>query len=109
MVKSGLDDEILENNQVPRVSAFRLATHLTCAVTIFAIALRAGLRVRIHIPELTNIQRILEGKALQKLHRYTYRVTAAVFTTALSGRFYNPLRCCYVSHAFNIMMFFCNC
>ncbi|KIM26327.1 hypothetical protein M408DRAFT_330682 [Serendipita vermifera MAFF 305830] len=46
MVKSGLDDQILENNGVPRVSQYRLAAHLSAALVFFMGTLRMGLSIK---------------------------------------------------------------
>lgn len=46
MVKSGLDQQILENNGVPRVSQYRLAAHLSAALLFFIGTLRMGLALK---------------------------------------------------------------
>ncbi|VDK28652.1 unnamed protein product [Anisakis simplex] len=43
MVKSGLDPSNNSNEQVPRVSQYRLATHLTMAFVLYTICLWTGL------------------------------------------------------------------
>ncbi|CAM6032001.1 unnamed protein product, partial [Sphagnum compactum] len=43
MVKSGLDPEIIERGDVPRVSPYRLAAHLTTAFAIYLLMLRGGM------------------------------------------------------------------
>jgi heme A synthase len=43
MVKSGLDPQIVENRDVPRVSQYRLAAHLSLAFFIYVLMLKEGL------------------------------------------------------------------
>ena len=43
MVKSGLEDRIVEEKAVPRVSHYRLATHLGTAFLIYLSTLWTGL------------------------------------------------------------------
>ena len=43
MVKSGLDPKIVENKDVPRVSQYRLAAHLSLAFFIYVMMLKEGL------------------------------------------------------------------
>lgn len=87
MVKSGLSNEIVEKNEVPRVSAYRLAAHLGCALTILALSVRTGFRVVAHVPALSKPAWLLDGKAMQKLRVNARRVTAAIFVTSLTGAF----------------------
>jgi len=46
MVKSGLDEKIIENNALPRVSQYRLAAHLGTALLFFMGTLRVALSVK---------------------------------------------------------------
>jgi heme a synthase len=43
MVKSGLDPEIIERKDVPRVSQYRLAAHLSMAFLIYTFLLKNGI------------------------------------------------------------------
>jgi heme A synthase len=45
MVQSGLDQSIVENRQVPRVSQYRLAAHLASAFTIYIGCVVTGLQI----------------------------------------------------------------
>lgn len=46
MVKSGLRDEIITNKEVPRVSQYRLAAHLSMALALYVGMLTAAFRTR---------------------------------------------------------------
>jgi cytochrome c oxidase assembly protein subunit 15 len=46
MVKSGLDDQIIVDNAVPRVSQYRLAAHLSAALLFFMGTLRMALSLK---------------------------------------------------------------
>lgn len=45
MVKSGLDEKIIERNEVARVSQYRLAAHLGSAFVIYLLAFSTGLSI----------------------------------------------------------------
>ena len=64
MVKSGLDDEIVQKNQVPRVNHFWLSTHLGSAFLIYATMLFTSL-------EILKQNRIFKA-ASEKVYNYCY-------------------------------------
>ena len=80
MVKSGLEESIIENNAVPRVSQYRLAAHLSAALLLYvgmlstAIGLRRDLRGAVPAP-------------IPKFKRLTHLALGMVFLTAVSGAF----------------------
>lgn len=80
MVKSGLEESIIENNSVPRVSQYRLAAHLSAALLLYvgmlstAIGLRRDLRGALPAP-------------IPKFKRLTHLALGMVFLTAVSGAF----------------------
>jgi cytochrome c oxidase assembly protein subunit 15 len=45
MVKSGLDDKLIEERKVPRVSQYRLAAHLGSAFVIYLFTFFTGLSI----------------------------------------------------------------
>eukprot|EP00834_Sanchytrium_tribonematis_P004104 NODE_185_length_13590_cov_0.472908.p5 type:complete len:343 gc:universal NODE_185_length_13590_cov_0.472908:341-1369(+) len=45
MVKSGLDDKLIEKAETPRVSPYRLAAHLTSAFGIYCLSFYSGLQI----------------------------------------------------------------
>jgi cytochrome c oxidase assembly protein subunit 15 len=79
MVQSGLEQEIIDTNAVPRVSQYRLAAHLSAALLLYvgmvstAIGLRRDLRGALPSP--------LAPK------RLTHLALGMVFLTAVSGAF----------------------
>lgn len=77
MVKSGLDDSLLQEKKKATVSAYRLAAHLSLAFAIYSGMLRVALGLR--LPKLAAFK----GKrVLQALARTGF---AVMFTTAVSG------------------------
>lgn len=91
MVKSGLKDDLFEPGSHPRVSQYRLATHLGTAFAVYCSMLYTGLSIlKEHrmlakpsaaLPNIRTLQnpklRIFRGAALA--------LTALIFTTAMSG------------------------
>jgi cytochrome c oxidase assembly protein subunit 15 len=91
MVKSGLKDELLETGNQPRVSQYRLATHLGTAFVAYIYMLWNGLAIlRQHrlLADPVKGQRaidIIAQPALRPFRRLTAALAALVFTTAMSG------------------------
>jgi len=99
MVKSGLEqakiDEIAGDG-VPRVSPYRLATHLTCAFTIFTLLLHTGLgvlqpRAESAAPQLRALQRRVRG------------LCALIAVTAISGAFVAGMQAGLAFNTFPLM------
>lgn len=97
MVKSGLDQEIIETNSVPRVSQYRLAAHLSAALALYigmvqtAISLRSDAKYKEAAKKnlagvVERINRLSEGP-LRKYKTYVRIATLMVFITAASGAF----------------------
>ncbi|XP_014672755.1 PREDICTED: cytochrome c oxidase assembly protein COX15 homolog [Priapulus caudatus] len=80
MVKSGLEDDP-ESTTIPRVSHYRLATHLTLAFLFYTGLLWSGLT------HLLNFHDIVQTKQLQKFKRLAFSTKGLVFLTAISGAF----------------------
>lgn len=87
MVQSGLVD-------IPRVSPYRLAAHLSLALIIFAIMLRMALRLLWPGPPRSDPT---------SLRKWTVAVTTAVAVTILSGAFVAGLRAGLVYNDFPLM------
>jgi cytochrome c oxidase assembly protein subunit 15 len=91
MVKSGLKDELLETGNQPRVSQYRLATHLGTAFVAYIYMLWNGLAILRQHRLLANPkegQRALSelaSPALRPFRIMTAALAALVFTTAMSG------------------------
>jgi cytochrome c oxidase assembly protein subunit 15 len=80
MVKSGLavsDDP----NAIPRVSQYRLATHLGSAIVLYALFLWQGLH------HIITPQQLVQTASIARLRKYTHGAMAAIFLTAISGAF----------------------
>ncbi|XP_041979909.1 cytochrome c oxidase assembly protein COX15 homolog [Aricia agestis] len=82
MVKSGLEDRFEGPNDVPRVSQYRLASHLALAFTLYAGLLGGALRVL--RPAAGALQQV---QGLKGLTACAHGVKAMVFITAISGAF----------------------
>lgn len=85
MVKSGLDPSLIEKNEHPRVSPYRLTAHLSLAFVIYLLTLREGLKAA--FPVSTNMMTNLGRKKLSWLTRSTVLSSKLIFLTAISGAF----------------------
>lgn len=79
MVKSGLDDKILEERRKATVSAYRLAAHLVLAFTIYSFMLRMGYGLK--LPVMAPFPRFAQ---VQLWSRLSFSI---MFLTAISGAF----------------------
>ncbi|XP_028844453.1 heme A synthase COX15 isoform X1 [Denticeps clupeoides] len=80
MVKSGLEEKP-ESHDVPRVSQYRLASHLGSALLLYCASLWTGLTLMLP-PNTLN-----ETRRLVQLRRFAKGTGGLVFLTALSGAF----------------------
>ena len=100
MVKSGLDQEIIETNAVPRVSQYRLAAHLSAALALYIgmihtaltlskdRALQTGLSSSGPHRRWTEKQlEMLSSPAIGRYRGIARLALAMVFLTAVSGAF----------------------
>jgi len=86
MVKSGLDHKNFEGpSDVPRVSQYRLASHLSTAMVLYSVLLWSSLDVLLPASKPQLGQAILP--AIKKIRGMTMGVKALVFLTAVSGAF----------------------
>jgi cytochrome c oxidase assembly protein subunit 15 len=82
MVKSGLENRFDDPNDVPRVSQYRLASHLTFALALYTLFIWSGL------DHLLPAQKIKDVTASAlKFKRFTHASKLLVFLTAVSGAF----------------------
>lgn len=81
MVKSGLEEP--EDNSVPRVSPYRLASHLTAAIALYAGMAWVGLGLI--SPRIATAN--LKGSNIQGLRRLAGLTLGMVSTTIVSGAF----------------------
>lgn len=89
MVKSGLKSEIVENGEVPRVSAYRLAAHLGTAFALYGLLTNTAINI-LSPNEPTQILATLNEsslKMIRKLKSKAHGLAALTFFTALSGAF----------------------
>jgi len=93
MVKSGLKDDLFEKGSHPRVSQYRLATHLGLAFTVYVSMLWNGLSIfrERHLVldsqpnRAASLLKRLSGPDLAIFRRSTLLVAILIGTTALSG------------------------
>ncbi|TRM68421.1 cytochrome oxidase assembly protein-domain-containing protein [Schizophyllum amplum] len=96
MVKSGLEDSIIAENAVPRVSHYRLTSHLALAFVLYAGMFYEGMaiikdwkyahgRAWSGLPDGTTVQECLKRAPVRSFLRQARWATALVFVTALSG------------------------
>ena len=83
MVKSGLEDRFHEASDIPRVSQYRLASHLGSAFTLYSLFF------------WSSLHHLIPAKVMQvplasiKFKRFVHLSKALVFITALSGYKFN--------------------
>lgn len=82
MVKSGLEDRFQGPSDVPRVSQYRLAAHLSLAFVLYAGLLGGALRALRPFPVGGTIQKL---KGLKGVTALAHSVKAMAFFTAVSG------------------------
>ncbi|KAI1714378.1 cytochrome oxidase assembly protein domain-containing protein [Ditylenchus destructor] len=81
MVKSGLDPSKNSNSDVPRVSQYRLASHLSLAFVLYALFLSNGLS---HVFKPHDNSKLAN---FRKLRGMAHGNKALIFTTAVMGAF----------------------
>lgn len=87
MVKSGLKNEIVENREVPRVSAYRLASHLGSAFVLYGLLTNTAINI-LSPNQSTNLSNSPNTMNLiKKFKSRAHGLAALAFLTALSGAF----------------------
>ncbi|KAJ8920500.1 hypothetical protein NQ315_005369 [Exocentrus adspersus] len=86
MVKSGLEDRFHGENDIPRVSQYRLATHLSLAFVLYTLFLWSALDHLIPA-ETVSIASKAAIKASRKFRMLAHTSKALIFLTAVSGAF----------------------
>ncbi|ODV88772.1 hypothetical protein CANCADRAFT_61886 [Tortispora caseinolytica NRRL Y-17796] len=94
MVKSGLDDDIRTTpGAYPRVSHYRLATHLAAAFALYIAMFSTGLNIirenrMVKNPAASlDLINALNSKSMAKFRTASWLVFGLVFLTAMSGAF----------------------
>lgn len=82
MVKSGLEDRFQDVNDVPRVSQYRLASHLSFAFILYTLFLHSSFSYLLPAERLSQVTR--GAVTFRKLAHVT---KGMVFLTAISGAF----------------------
>lgn len=82
MVKSGLEDRFDGPNDVPRVSQYRLAAHLSLAFILYASLLRGALD---HLSPALNWP--VMNKSITKFKILSHSSKGLVYLTAISGNY----------------------
>ena len=85
MVKSGLEDRFHGPSDVPRVSQYRLASHLGLAFLLFSGLLYNALDHLLPAKNFVHNAQLSTFKSLQKFKMMVYGTKGLVFITALSG------------------------
>lgn len=81
MVKSGLENRFHEPADIPRVSQYRLATHLSLAFLLYTAFLWSALD---HLIPAQKLRQVATSSAL-RFRRLAHSTKAMVFLTAISG------------------------
>lgn len=84
MVKSGLEDRFHGENDVPRVSQYRLAAHLSLAFVLYTLFLWSAFDHLLPAGTLSNVSTSVI-KAARKFRMMAHTCKGMVFLTALSG------------------------
>lgn len=84
MVKSGLEDRFQGPSDVPRVSQYRLAAHLSLAFILYSGLIAGALRMLRPFPATGVLTKI---KQLKDVTALAHTVKAMAFITAVSGEF----------------------
>jgi heme a synthase len=81
MVKSGLEDRFHDPSDVPRVSQYRLASHLSFAFILYTLFLWSALD---HLVPAQNIKSQLTNVA-KRFRKLAHVTKGMIFLTAISG------------------------
>lgn len=92
MVKSGLEDRFQGPSDVPRVSQYRLAAHLSLAFILYSGLLAGALRVLRPFPIQATFRRV---KELKGVTAFAHTVKAMAFFTAVSGIYFYLFFCIF--------------
>lgn len=110
MVKSGLDEKFLEDpGSHPRVSQYRLTTHLAAAFVLYTVMMFTGLNILREARWIKNptaaLQEItmLQNPALSRFRKLGTALFGLVFLTAMSGGFVAGLDAGLIYNSFPYM------
>ena len=102
MVKSGLKSEIVENREVPRVSAYRLASHLGSAFILYALLTNTAINILAPVSKTINFPSS-SIKLIKNFKSKVHGLAALTFFTAISGAFVAGLDAGLIYNEFPLM------
>lgn len=85
MVKSGLEDRFHGESDVPRVSHYRLAAHMSLAFILYTLFLWSSLDHLLPAETLSNVSQ-QTIKAARKFRMFAHGCKGMVFFTAVTGK-----------------------
>lgn len=110
MVKSGLNDKFLDDNSShPRVSQYRLATHLGAAFLLYIAMINTGVGILRDARWVSNPVaafkefQVLKSPLVQRFRRIGVFLTIFTFCTAMSGAFVAGLDAGLIYNSFPMM------
>lgn len=86
MVKSGLEDRFHRESDVPRVSQYRLAAHLSLAFILYTLFLWSALDVLVPAQTIAIASKTAL-KASRNFRMLAHSTKGLVFLTAVSGKY----------------------
>lgn len=84
MVKSGLEDRFQSQSDVPRVSQYRLAAHLSTAFALYTLLLWSALDHLLPAETIAYSTKVALKQA-RKFRAFAHSCKGLVFLTAVSG------------------------
>ncbi|KAL0242021.1 hypothetical protein I308_106195 [Cryptococcus tetragattii IND107] len=105
MVKSGLDEQIITDNSVPRVSQYRLAAHYSAAVALYLgmLSTAIGIQRDMKLAKNPAIVSALNVRAVKKFRGLIHLSGMMVALTAVTGAFVAGLDAGLVYNEFPMM------
>ena len=103
MVKSGLDNKIVEDQAVPRVSHYRLAAHLGTALTIYAAMMVSAFDLLAKPSQEAKVLEMLRSPQAARLKTLSLVTLGLVATTIMSGALVAGLDAGLVYNEFPLM------
>ncbi|WVQ92321.1 hypothetical protein IAS59_006130 [Cryptococcus gattii] len=105
MVKSGLDEQIITDNSVPRVSQYRLAAHYSAAVALYLgmLSTAIGIQRDMKLAKNPAIVSALNVPAVKKFRGIIHLSGMMVALTAVTGAFVAGLDAGLVYNEFPMM------
>ena len=103
MVKSGLDNKIVEDQAVPRVSHYRLAAHLGTALTIYSAMMVSAFDLLAKPSQEVKVLEMLRSPQAARLKTLSLVTLGLIATTVMSGALVAGLDAGLVYNEFPLM------